>query len=160
MSRKTREPIFPTTRIYSIHLAGFRSSAALVHKNVVASYAGSLQLFSPNLADSPYAKIGAGFGSFNSHRVFGEYNSGIVNRKAIYARVSRICSDGYKYNSSNNSKSVFVSGGIFQDKYTWKLNLWLDTRKTVWPGLVCPIHSSGKTAEPMSMKTNGMSSCR
>jgi iron complex outermembrane recepter protein len=94
-----------------------------VTKNGVASYAGSIQIFSPNLSDSSRTTFGLGYGSFNSLRAFGEYNSGVKNRKAIYVRVSQIYSDGYKYNSANNSRSVFVSCGLFNHKSTWKINL-------------------------------------
>lgn len=92
-------------------------------KNGVASYGGSVQLFSPNLYDSTKTTFGFSYGSFNSLRAFGEYNSGLKKHKAIYARASQIYSDGYKYNSSNNSQSVFISGGLFYDKSTWKMNL-------------------------------------
>lgn len=94
-------------------------------KNGVASYGGSVQLFSPNLADSTKTTFGLGYGSFNSLRVFGEYNSGIKNKKALYVRASQIYSDGYKYHSSNNSQSVFLSGGLFHEKSIWKLNFLL-----------------------------------
>jgi len=92
-------------------------------KNGVASYGGSVQLFSPNLYDSSKTTFGFGYGTFNNLRAFGEYNSGVKNRKALYVRASQIYSDGYKYNSSNNSQSVFLSGGLFYDKSTWKMNL-------------------------------------
>ncbi|MBO9201049.1 MULTISPECIES: TonB-dependent receptor [Niastella] len=92
-------------------------------KNGVASYGGSLQLFSPNLYDSAKTTLGVGYGSFNSVRAFGEYNSGVKNGKALYARVSEVYSDGYKYNSANNSQSAFVSGGWFGNNTTWKLNI-------------------------------------
>lgn len=92
-------------------------------KNGVASYGGSVQLFSPNLYDSNMTTIGLNYGSFNSFRAFAEYNSGVKNRKALYVRLSQIYSDGYKYNSSNNSQSVFISSGLFYDKTTWKINL-------------------------------------
>jgi iron complex outermembrane receptor protein len=92
-------------------------------KNGVASYGGSVQLFSPNLYDSTKTTFGLGYGSFNSLRAFGEYNSGFKNRKALYVRASQIYSDGYKYNSSNNSQSVFISSGLFYEKSTWKMNL-------------------------------------
>jgi iron complex outermembrane receptor protein len=92
-------------------------------KNGVASYGGSVQLFSPNLYDSSKTTFGLGYGSFNSLRAFGEYNSGIKNRKALYVRASKVYSNGYKYNSSNNSQSVFISSGLFYDKSTWKMNL-------------------------------------
>ncbi len=92
-------------------------------KNGVASFGGSIQLFSPNLCDSTKTTFGFGYGSFNSLRAFGEYNSGIIKRKAIYLRASQLYSDGYKYNSSNNSQSIFISSGLFYDKSTWKINL-------------------------------------
>lgn len=92
-------------------------------KNGVASYGGSVQLFSPNLYDSTKTTFGLGYGSFNSLRAFGEYNSGLKNRKALYVRASQVYSDGYKYNTSNNSQSVFISSGLFYDKLTWKINL-------------------------------------
>ena len=91
-------------------------------KNGVASYGGSVQLFSPNLYDSTYTTIGLGYGSFNSHRAFAEFNSGIKNNKAFYVRASQVYSDGYKYHSSNNSQSVFMSGALVYDKSTLKLN--------------------------------------
>ena len=106
-------------------------------KNGVASYGGSVQLFSPNLADSTKITFGLGYGSFNSLRVFGEYNSGIKNKKALYVRASQIYSDGYKYNSSNNSQSVFLSGGLFHDKSIWKLNFLLGHQQNdmAWLGV-------------------------
>jgi iron complex outermembrane receptor protein len=106
-------------------------------KNGVASYGGSVQLFSPNLADSTKTTFGLGYGSFNSLRVFGEYNSGIKNKKALYVRASQIYSDGYKYNSSNNSQSVFLSGGLFHEKSIWKLNFLLGHQQNdmAWLGV-------------------------
>jgi iron complex outermembrane receptor protein len=91
-------------------------------KNGMASYGGSIQLFSPNLRDSVATVFGVGYGSFNSLRAFGEYKSGLKGNKALYVRASQLYSDGYKYHSANNSQSVFVSGGLFYDKSAWKLN--------------------------------------
>lgn len=92
-------------------------------KNGVASYGGSVQLFSPNLYDSTKTTVGIGYGSFNSLRAFGEFKSGIKNKKALYVRASQIYSDGFKYNASNNSQSVFISSGLFYNKAIWKINL-------------------------------------
>ncbi|MCO5231847.1 MAG: TonB-dependent receptor [Chitinophagales bacterium] len=91
-------------------------------KNGVASYGGSIQLFSPLLTDSTQVNIGLNYGSYNSLRAFVEYNSGIKNRKGIYARVSEVYSDGYKEHSNNHSQSVYLSGGLYYDKTTWKFN--------------------------------------
>lgn len=92
-------------------------------KNGVASYGGSIQLFSPNLKDSTKTNFGVSYGSFNSLRAYGEHFSGVKNRKALYIRASNISSDGYKYNSSNKSQSVFISSGLFNVKSAWKINL-------------------------------------
>jgi iron complex outermembrane recepter protein len=106
-------------------------------KNGAASYGGSVQLFSPNLYDSSKTILGFGYGSFNSLRAFGEYNSGVKKQKAIYARVSEVFSDGYKYNSSNNSQSTFLSGGLFYDKTVWKINLLMGHQQNqlAWIGV-------------------------
>jgi iron complex outermembrane receptor protein len=92
-------------------------------KNGAASYAGSVELSSINLDDSTRKTIGLGYGSFNSYRIFGEYHTGVKKRKALYVRASQIHSDGYKYNSSNNSQSLFLSTGLFYDRLHWKLNI-------------------------------------
>lgn len=106
-------------------------------KNGVASYGGSVQLFSPNLADSTEAILGADYGSFNSFRIFGAYNSGVNKGKAIYVRASQIKSDGYKYNSGNDSRSVFVSSGLFFKKSSLKLNVLAGQQKNelAWLGV-------------------------
>ncbi|PJJ59345.1 TonB-dependent receptor [Hymenobacter chitinivorans] len=93
-------------------------------QNGSASFGGSIQLFSPSLRqDSASATVGLGYGSFNSYRAFGEYASGLHGRKALYVRASQLHSDGYKDRSANTSRSVFISGGLFYDKTTWKLNV-------------------------------------
>jgi iron complex outermembrane receptor protein len=106
-------------------------------KNGSASYGGSIQLFSPNLRDSSKTTFGLGYGSFNSFRVFSEYNSGLKNKKALYIRASQIHSDGYKYNSSNNSRSLFISGGLFYDKSVWKITLLAGQQRNdmAWVGV-------------------------
>lgn len=106
-------------------------------KNGAASYAGSVQLFSPDLRDSAKTTIGAGYGSYNSYRLFGEYQTGVKNHKALYVRASQVYTDGYKYHSANNSQSVFISGGLFYDKSTWKLNVMAGRQKNdmAWLGV-------------------------
>ncbi|RAJ77542.1 iron complex outermembrane receptor protein [Chitinophaga dinghuensis] len=92
-------------------------------KNGAASYAGSLQLFSPDLQQARSTSFTAGYGAWNSFRLSAEYNSGVKNRKAFYARASEVHTDGYKEHAFNHSQSAFLSGAYFGDKSTWKLNL-------------------------------------
>ena len=98
-------------------------------KNGTASYAGNIELFSPTLSNSQKTTIGLGYGSYNSIRSFVTFNSGIKKNKAIYVRLSQIYSDGFKQHSSNNSKSLFLSSGLFLDNATWKLNILAGNQK-------------------------------
>ncbi len=92
-------------------------------KNGAASYAGSVQLFSPDLKEPQATTFGLGYGSYNSFRLFAAHNSGVKNNRAFYARASQVYTDGYKDHAFNNSQSAFISGAIFLPKSTWKLNL-------------------------------------
>jgi iron complex outermembrane receptor protein len=106
-------------------------------KNGAASYAGSVQLFAPDLRDPAKVTIGGGYGSYNSYRLFGEYQTGVKNHKALYVRASQVATDGFKYHAANNSQSIFVSGGLFYDKSTWKLNVMAGHQKNdmAWLGV-------------------------
>ena len=91
-------------------------------KNGSASYAGSIELFSKKLSDSQKLDVGLGYGSFNTFRSYVSFNSSIQNNKALYVRVSKINTDGFKQHASNKSNSIFLSGGLFLEKSIWKLN--------------------------------------
>lgn len=119
-------------------------------KNGVASFAGSVQLFTPSLYEPRRTTIGASYGSFNSLRTFGEFNSGVKNNKAFYARVSEVYTDGYKHHSSNHSQSAFLSGGYFTEKSKWKANVLMGYQRNelAWLG----VSDSLIKADP---KTNG-----
>lgn len=106
-------------------------------KNGVASFAGSVQLFTPGLYEPRKTTVGASYGSFNSLRTFGEFNSGVKNNKAFYARVSEVYTDGYKHHSSNHSQSAFLSGGYFTEKSKWKANVLMGYQQNelAWLGV-------------------------
>lgn len=92
-------------------------------QNGVASYGGSIQLFSSSLLDSARTTLGGGYGSFGSYRAYGEYASGLQGRAALYVRASQLHADGYKDRSANTSRSVYLSSGLFYDKTSWKLSV-------------------------------------
>ena len=98
-------------------------------KNGTASYAGSIELSTPNLYNNEKIELGLGYGSFNTLRTYGIYNSGIKNKNGLYVRISKIYSDGFKQHASNNSQSLFLSGGRFGDLATWKVNLLAGNQK-------------------------------
>ncbi|KXX71076.1 TonB-dependent receptor [Flammeovirga sp. SJP92] len=105
--------------------------------NGVASYAGSINFQSPNLTDDYYSKIGVNYGSFNTYRVFGEYNNGLKNGQGFYARVSHLHSDGYKYHSANTSNSAFLSYGLFKENHRLKFTGFIGNQKNqlAWIGV-------------------------
>ena len=83
--------------------------------NGVASFAGSINFQSISLAN-PKIELQYSLASFNTNRFSLEYCTGIQNNYSIYMRYSDVNSDGYRYNSSNNSQSFYFSGGLFYDK--------------------------------------------
>jgi len=82
--------------------------------NGTASYAGSINFESQNITmDEPAALVKGTAGSFNSHRLSAELNTGSMNRFGFFTRFSKTGSDGYKFHSGTESTSFFVSGGYF-----------------------------------------------
>jgi iron complex outermembrane receptor protein len=90
--------------------------------NGVSSYAGSINFESISLANAkPSAELQFTGGSFNTLRASAEVSTGLQeNRTAFYARVSRIQSDGYRYNTSTAANSLFFSGAYFGKKHAFK----------------------------------------
>lgn len=82
-------------------------------KNGSASYAGSIQVTSPDLSNE-VLRFGHGHGSYGTNRFFGEYSSG----NGVYIRASKLGTDGYTNRSGNDSKSLFYSYGNGNVKLT------------------------------------------
>lgn len=120
--------------------------------NGVASYAGSINFQSPNLLDEKAGRVGSNYGSFNTYRIFGEFNSGIKNDKALYTRVSYLSSNGYKYHSGNKSTSAFLSYGILKTKHRFKFTGFIGNQKNQLAWIGVPIDTINE--DP---RTNGNS---
>ena len=90
--------------------------------NGVSSYAGSVNFESISLANAkPSAEVQFTGGSFNTIRASAEVSTGLQeNRTAFYARMSRIQSDGYRYNTSTAANSLFFSGAYYGEKHAFK----------------------------------------
>ncbi len=81
--------------------------------NGTSSYAGSISFESLNMNDStPYTELQFLGGSFNTFKGSAELYSG-KNKHGLsfYTRFSSFKSAGYKYHTSTNSYSFFMSGG-------------------------------------------------
>jgi iron complex outermembrane receptor protein len=86
--------------------------------NGTAAYAGSINMETVSLAGARRG-ISAQLegGSFGSKRGSVELQSGLLpSRFAFYGRVSALRTDGYRYHSGVEGKSVFASGGYFGDR--------------------------------------------
>lgn len=88
-----------------------------ISSNGSASYAGSINFESINLNQKPEFQFNSSLGSYNSHRVAAEYNTGkLSNNLAFYGRYSSSSSDGYREHSGTAGNSFFFSGGYLGEK--------------------------------------------
>jgi iron complex outermembrane receptor protein len=99
--------------------------------NGTASFAGSINMETLPLGTSTRGgQLQVEGGSFGSKRVSGEFTSGLLpNRLAMYARVSALQTDGYRYHSGVEGRSLFLSGGYFGDRDILKATITTGTMR-------------------------------
>jgi iron complex outermembrane receptor protein len=99
--------------------------------NGTAAYAGSINMETVPLAAA--ARGGAvqiEDGSFHSRRASAEYTTGLLDsRFAAYARVSGLRTDGYRYHSGVEGRSLFAGAGYFGDRDIVKLTTTTGTMR-------------------------------
>ncbi|MES2731497.1 MAG: TonB-dependent receptor [Bacteroidota bacterium] len=111
--------------------------------NGVASYAGSINLESASLFRAK-RELYAGYGSFNTHRVYAEYATGLVKKQGLYLRASSLHSDGYKEHSGNTSQSIFYSYGFFGKKHLLKVTGFVGNQRNQMAWIGAPLDSLRK----------------
>jgi len=96
-----------------------------------AAYAGSINMETIPLAASPRsATVQLEGGSFGSRRASVEFQSGLLpSRFAMYARFSALSTNGYRYHSGVDGRSLFLSNGYFGDRDIVKLTLTSGTMR-------------------------------
>jgi iron complex outermembrane recepter protein len=99
--------------------------------NGTAAYAGSINMETIPLASAPRsAEVQLEGGSFGSKRISGEYQSGLLpGRFAMYARLSALRTDGYRYHSGVDGRSAFFSAGYFGDRDILKATVTTGTMR-------------------------------
>jgi iron complex outermembrane receptor protein len=109
--------------------------------NGTAAYAGSINMESlPIFGGQRSADFQLEGGSFGSKRGSAEYRSGLTpDRLAIYARVSDLKTDGYRYHSGVEGKSAFLSAGYFGDRDIVKLTATTGTMRDTMAYLAVPV---------------------
>jgi iron complex outermembrane receptor protein len=97
---------------------------------------GSISLSSANFADSRFVRFSSGIGyqqySSDEKTVFApitskfsaEISSGLVDKYAVYARLSRINSNGYRNLSWAELNSYFFSAARFDENVTTQINIF------------------------------------
>lgn len=98
--------------------------------NGTAAYAGSINMESVPLASPRHAELQLDAGSFGSKRVSAQFTSGLLpSRFAIYGRVSALHTDGYRYHSGVEGRSLFLSAGYVGDRDVAKLTVTTGTMR-------------------------------
>ena len=89
--------------------------------NGTSSYIGSINFESFNLKEKSYNNFHTDFGNYKSNRIIVNSQKLLDTDFPLYIRYSDISTDGYKYNSFNHSKSVFLSTAFYTEKNIVKL---------------------------------------
>jgi iron complex outermembrane recepter protein len=92
-------------------------------KNGVASFGGSIQLFSPSVEDSARLSVSLGGGSFNTFKGAVDFQTGLKTGQATQAMLFRGVSDGYKYHSFNDSYSMYLANSRITERSMLKASL-------------------------------------
>ncbi len=120
--------------------------------NGVASFGGSVNILTKNLASKQSATINFGLGSFGSSRATLEYQSGIIkNKLAFYGRISNLQTNGYRNNSGAKITSYLFSAGYFWKKSVLKLNIFggYAENKLAYNGIDANTLNSNRTFNPL-----------
>ncbi len=88
------------------------------------SIGGSINIITSPFTQHKEIKITTGFGSFNTRKLTASFNSGLVDNYAMYARVSKINSSGYRENSWVDFFSYFFSVIRYDDRFVNQLNFF------------------------------------
>lgn len=97
-----------------------------VSSNLIGAPAigGSINIITSPFTQKKEIKLKSGFGSFNTRKLSMSFNSGLIDNYAMYARVSKINSSGYRENSWVDFFSYFVSVIRYDDNLTNQINFF------------------------------------
>lgn len=93
--------------------------------NGVASFAGSVNFISPDGTEKG-SNLKYTVGEFNTIRTSGTFSSGLSEKKlALYINTSYYRTNGYRYGSGGDGRSVFMSGGYFGENNRLKFTSFI-----------------------------------
>ena len=120
--------------------------------NGVASFGGSVNILTKNLAPKQSATVNFGLGSFGSSRATLEYQSGMIrNKLAFYGRISNLQTNGYRNNSGAKITSYLFSAGYFWKKAVLKVNIFggYAENKLAYNGIEANTLNTNRTFNPL-----------
>lgn len=97
-----------------------------VSSNLIGAPAigGSVNIITSPFTQRKEIKLKSGFGSYNTKKLSLSFNSGLIDNYAMYARISKINSSGYRENSWVDFFSYFVSVIRYDNYITNQLNFF------------------------------------
>ncbi len=97
-----------------------------VSSNLIGAPAigGSINIITSPFTHNREIKLKSGFGSYNTRKLSISFNSGLIDNYAIYARLSKINSSGYREYSWVDFFSYFVSVVRYDENATNQLNIF------------------------------------
>ncbi len=107
--------------------------------NGSGAFGASLNLQTNALIDSSYARLGLGYGSFNSQRQQILFGTGLMsNGWVVDGRLSRITSDGYIDRAFSDLSSYGISAARYGKKSVFRFNYFGGNQRTyqAWNGLL------------------------
>ena len=98
-----------------------------------AAFGGSINLVTrtPGMGDRPLLRAEGTYGSWNTRRAMVQFQSGrIHNRYGVAARLTRMETDGYRYDSWARLWSYYLSGARFTSSHTTRVIFYGGPEKT------------------------------
>ena len=89
------------------------------------SIGGSINIITSPFSDKPKFELSTSMGSYNTKKYSAKFSSGLINEKySVYAKLSKITSDGYRDNSWVDFNSYHVSAARYDEDITTQINFF------------------------------------
>jgi len=89
------------------------------------SIGGSINIITSPFSDKPDFEVSSSIGSYNTRKYSAKFASGLISNKySVYAKISKILSDGYRDNSWIDYNSYHISAARYDQNLTTILNFF------------------------------------
>ena len=89
------------------------------------SIGGSINIITSPFSDKPKFELSTSVGSYNTKKYSAKFSSGLIDEKySVYAKLSKITSDGYRDNTWVDFNSYHVSAARYDENVTTQINFF------------------------------------